>query len=204
MDIQEKLTYHNTLEARRQTILKSIQEQEKLTPELEKKIRACSSKTTLEDLYLPYKPKRRTRAMIAQEKGLEPLAKRITEQGTSGNPETEAAQFVNKEKGVQTLEDALAGARDIVAEQIAEKAEIRALIREAYFKTGTIVSAPSLSNTDENSKYKDYFDFSQPISAIPSHRYLAIRRGETEGVLRRKLVIDADAQIERMKEICKA
>jgi uncharacterized protein len=204
MDIQEKLTYHNTLEARRQTILKSIQEQEKLTPELEKKILTCSSKTTLEDLYLPYKPKRRTRAMIAQEKGLEPLANCITEQGTSGNPETEAAQFVNKEKGVQTLEDALAGARDIVAEQIAEKAEIRALIREAYFKTGTIVSTPSLSNTDENSKYKDYFDFSQPISAIPSHRYLAIRRGETEGVLRRKLVIDADAQIERMKEICKA
>lgn len=200
-DIQEKLTYYNTLESRRTTILKSIEEQGKLTDDLRLKIEACLSKTALEDLYLPYKPKRRTRAMIAREKGLEPLAELILTQAASGDVLAKAAQFINAEKEVASADDALAGARDIIAEQIAEKAEVRALIRDTYFKSGTIASTPSLSNTDENSKYKDYFDFSQPISAIPSHRYLAIRRGETEGVLRRKLAIDADPQIERMKEL---
>ena len=204
MDIQEKLTYYNTLESRRQTILKTIEEQGKLTDELKKKIKASLSKTELEDLYLPYKPKRRTRAMIAKEKGLEPLANLIAEQAAIGNPEEAAEGFINEEKEVATAEEALAGARDIVAEQIAEMAEVRALIREAYFKTGAITSSSSTKETDEDSKYKDYFDFSQPIAAIPSHRYLAIRRGETEGVLRRKLVIDAAPQIDRMKEICAA
>jgi uncharacterized protein len=204
-DIQEKLNYYNTLESRRQTILKSIEEQDKLTEELKKKIEECQSKTELEDLYLPYKPKRRTRAIIAKEKGLEPLANLIAEQGMEGDPESEAAKYVSEEKEVASAEEALKGARDIVAEQIAEKAEVRALIREAYFKTGTISSAPlTSSDSDENSKYKDYFDFSQPIDEIPSHRYLAIRRGETEGVLRRKLNIDADPQLERMKTICEA
>jgi len=203
-DIQEKLTYYNTLESRRQTILKSIEEQGKLTDELRKKIVACNSKTALEDLYLPYKPKRRTRATIAKKKGLEPLAEKILEQTAEGDPETEAAKFINAEKEVASANEALAGARDIIAEQIAEKAEVRALIRETYFKTGIITSTPALSSSDEHSKYKDYFDFSQPIDTIPSHRYLAIRRGETEGVLRRKLAIDADPQIERMKSICEA
>ena len=201
-DIQEKLSYYNTLESRRQTILKSIKEQDKLTDELKKKILACPSKTGLEDLYLPYKPKRRTRAMIAREKGLAPLAELILSQAASGDIEAEAAPFIREEKDVLTVEDALAGARDIIAEQIAEKAEVRALIRKAYFKTGAISSRPAVAaKADEDSKYKDYFDFSQPISDIPSHRYLAIRRGETEGVLRRKLAIDAEPQIERMKEI---
>ncbi|WP_372793927.1 Tex family protein [Pontiella sp.] len=204
-DIQEKISYYTTLESRRQTILSSIGEQGKLTDGLKKKIEQCQSKTGLEDLYLPYKPKRRTRAMMAREKGLEPLAELILAQGTSGDVEAEAAKFINEEKEVPTPEDALQGARDIIAEFIAEKAEVRALIREAYFKTGSIISAPALSSEkDENSKYKDYFDFSQPIDAIPSHRYLAIRRGETEGVLRRKLSIDADPQIERMKQIVEA
>ncbi len=204
-DIQEKLAYYNTLEARRQTILNSIEEQCKLTDELKKKIEASISKTELEDLYLPYKPKRRTRAMIAREKGLEPLAELILKQEISGDPEAEAAKFINEEKEVKTTDEALQGARDIIAEWIAEKAEVRALIREAYFKTGTISSAPSAaSEPDDNSKYKDYFEFSQPIDEIPSHRYLAIRRGETEGVLRRKLAIDADPQIERMKQLVEA
>jgi uncharacterized protein len=204
-DIQEKLGYYNTLEARRQTILKSIEEQGKLSDDLRLKIEECQSKTTLEDLYLPYKPKRRTRAMIAREKGLEPLAELILSQAATGNVEAEAAKYIDAEKEVETAEDALKGARDILAEQIAEQAEVRALIREAYFKTGTITSSPALSTApDENSKYKDYFDFSQPIEKIPSHRYLAIRRGETEGVLRRKLVIDAEPQLERMKQIVAA
>ncbi|MEE9367773.1 MAG: Tex family protein [Pontiella sp.] len=204
-DIQEKLAYYNTLESRRQTILNSIEEQGKLTDVLRLKIEECQSKTTLEDLYLPYKPKRRTRAMIAKEKGLEPLADLISGQGATGDVEAEASKFINEEKEVASTAEALAGARDIIAEKIAEKAEVRALIREAYFKTGEITSTPALSTAaDENSKYKDYFDFSQPIGAIPSHRYLAIRRGETEGVLRRKLAIDADPQVERMKNICEA
>jgi len=204
-DIQEKLSYYNTLEARRQTILKSIDEQGKLTDDLRLRIEGCQTKTGLEDLYLPYKPKRRTRAMIAKEKGLEPLADLILGQAATGDIEAEAAKYINEEKEVASAHDALHGARDIIAEQIAEKAEVRALIREAYFKNGTIASSPALSSeADENSKYKDYFDFSQPIDAIPSHRYLAIRRGETEGVLRRKLAIDADPQIERMKAIVEA
>lgn len=203
-DIQEKLTYYNSLEERRRTILKSIEEQDKLTDELRLKIVACTSKTVLEDLYLPYKPKRRTRATIAKEKGLEPLAELILQQG-QGDPTAEAEKFISEEKDVKTAEDALAGARDIVAERIAEMAEARALIRETYFKTGVIASSPAAgTEPDENSKYKDYFDFSQPIDNIPSHRYLAIRRGETEGVLRRKLTIDADPQIERMKDLCNA
>ena len=204
LDIQEKLAYYSTLEARRQTILKSIEEQGKLTGNLKKKITQCQSKTTLEDLYLPYKPKRRTRAMIAKEKGLEPLADLILQQGMESDPETAAAKFISAEKDVESTEKALAGARDIIAEQIAEKAEIRALIRKTYFKAGTISSSSASKATDDDSKYKDYFDFTQPVSAIPSHRYLAIRRGETEGVLRRKLAINADPQIERIKELFKA
>lgn len=201
-DIQEKLTYYNTLEARRQTILKSIEEQGKLTDNLKKKIAHCASKTELEDLYLPYKPKRRTRATIAREKGLEPLAERILQQTADGSPEAEATRFINPEKEVNTVEEALAGARDILAEQIAEKAEVRALIREAYFHTGVISSESIAKTADENSKYKDYFAFSQSIAEIPSHRYLAIRRGETEGILRRRLLIDADPQIDRIKTLC--
>ncbi len=204
-DIQEKLAYYNTLESRRVTILNSIEEQGKLTDDLRLKIEECPSKTLLEDLYLPYKPKRRTRAMIAKEKGLEPLAELILTQAADGDIDAEAATFIDAEKEVATAEDALAGARDIIAERIAEMAEVRALIREAYFKTGAITSTPALATeADENSKYKDYFDFSQPIEKIPSHRYLAIRRGETEGVLRRKLVIDADPRIERVKQLVEA
>ncbi len=203
LNIQEKLTYYNSLESRRQTILKSIDEQGKLTDDLLLKISGTLSKTELEDLYLPYKPKRRTRATIAREKGLEPLAERIALQTLENDPETEAAKYVNAEKEVEDIKAALAGARDIVAEQIAEKAEVRALTREAYTKHGIISSSPLKADANpETSKYKDYFDFSQPIADIPSHRYLAIRRGEAEGELIRRLEIDADPQIEQIKVIC--
>ena len=128
--IQERLTYYRELEDRRSTILKAISEQGKLTDELEAKLKACTSKTTLEDLYLPYKPKRRTRAMIAREKGLEPLATLILEQAQT-DPEAAAAAFVEVSKGVATAEEALAGARDIVAEWISENADVRGLVRQA-------------------------------------------------------------------------
>ena len=202
-DIQEKLLYYSTLEARRQTILKSIDEQGKLTDSLREQIEKTISKTELEDLYLPYKPKRRTRATIAKEKGLEPLAELIAAQSMETDPQSAAAAFINAEKEVASADDALAGARDIVAEQIAERAEVRALIRETYFKTGQIVSEAAKADVaPETSKYKDYFEFSQDISGIPSHRYLAIRRGETEGELRRRLVIDPAPVMEQMKKIC--
>ncbi|QHI68359.1 Tex family protein [Tichowtungia aerotolerans] len=203
LNIQEKLTYYNSLESRRQTILKSIDEQGKLTDDLRLKIEKTISKTELEDLYLPYKPKRRTRATIAKEKGLEPLAELILFQTLESDPETEAAKYINAEKEVEDTKAALAGARDIVAEQVAEKAEVRSLIREAYFKSGVIASKPlKMDANPETSKYKDYFDFSQPVADIPSHRYLAIRRGEAEGELIRRLEVDADPQIEQIKELC--
>ncbi len=203
LNIQEKLTYYNTLEARRQTVLKTIDEQGKLTDDLRLKIEETVSKTELEDLYLPYKPTRRTRATIAKEKGLEPLAELIATQSMECDPVTEAAKFIRAEKEVATAEDALAGARDIVAEQIAERADVRALVREAYSKHGLITSRPLKTDaTPETSKYKDYFDFSQPVSEIPSHRYLAIRRGEAEGELTRRLEVDADPQIEQIKILC--
>ena len=203
LDIQYKLTYYTTLDARRQTILKSIEEQGKLSDELLVKLATTTSKTELEDLYLPYKPKRRTRATIAREKGLEPLAIQILEQSLESDPLTAAAAFVDAQKDVATGEDALAGARDIVAEQVAERADVRALIRDAYFKTGVIASESLKAGAKpETSKFKDYFDFSQRIADIPSHRYLAIRRGESEGELNRKLVINAEQQLERLKELC--
>jgi uncharacterized protein len=203
LNIQEKLAYYNSLESRRQTILKSIDEQGKLTDDLLLKIAATTSKTELEDLYLPYKPRRRTRATIAREKGLEPLAELIALQTLESDPETEAAKYINAEKEVEDTKAALAGARDIVAEQIAEKADVRALIREAYSKHGIISSSPLKADANpETSKYKDYFDFSQPVADIPSHRYLAIRRGEAEGELIRRLEIDADPQIEQIKTLC--
>lgn len=203
LNIREKLAYYNSLESRRQTILKSIDEQGKLTDCLLLNISNTTSKTELEDLYLPYKPKRRTRATIAKEKGLEPLADLIRKQSVTSSPGAEAEKFICEETKVTTAEDALAGARDIVAEQVSEKADVRALLREAYFKTGKIASEPVNADTrPETSKYKDYFDFNQPIASIPSHRYLAIRRGETEGILHRKLIIDTEAQIEHIKTAC--
>ncbi len=202
-DIQEKLSYYTTLEDRRQTVLKSIEEQGKLTDELRAAIAGCESKTGLEDLYLPYKPKRRTRAAIAREKGLEPLAELILAQPVDADPAAVVMEFINEEKEVRTIEEALAGARDIIAEQIAENAQIRAAIREAYFKRGMISSKTAKADAvAETSKYKDYFEFSQAIADIPSHRYLAIRRGETEGELRRSLVVDAEPELARIRELC--
>lgn len=200
MQIQEKLAYYNTLESRRQTILHSIEEQGKLTDTLRRNIEQSFSKTELEDLYLPYKPKRRTRAMIAKEKGLEPLAHLILKQPAT-HPSSEARRFVNPQKGVESIEKALAGARDIVAERIAEKAKIRCRIRASYFKTGVISSKAISTESQEASKYRDYFSFSQSIRTLPSHRYLAIRRGETEGILRRKLTIDATPHIKYIKQV---
>lgn len=188
--IQERLNYHRELDDRRQTILKSIESQGKLTDELKAKILGCETKAALEDLYLPFKPKRRTRAMIARERGLEPLADSILAQG-SGDPDADAAAFVSEEKGVATAQDALAGARDIVAEKIAEDADVRGLVRDAYSAHAEIVSEVVDPKPEEPTKFEQYYDFREPVATIPSHRYLAIRRGQSEGVLRVRLELDS-------------
>ncbi|NQZ77688.1 MAG: RNA-binding transcriptional accessory protein, partial [Ekhidna sp.] len=182
--IRDRMQQLRDLDTRREAILKSIKEQEKLTPELEQKINEAKTMSALEDLYLPYKPKRKTRASVAKEKGLEPLALTILEQ-TNIDPDSEAANFIDPEKGVDDESQALQGARDIIAEMVNENAEARQKIRELFVKKGTISSKvlKSKSNDQEASKYKDYFEWDEPINKIPSHRLLAIRRGEKEGFL---------------------
>jgi uncharacterized protein len=182
--IEERRTYLVELDDRKKVVLAEIGKQGKLTDALEKKIRECQSKADLEDLYLPYKPKRRTRAIIARERGLEPLADRIWSQALEGNPADEARAFVSLEKEVPDVIAALAGARDICAERIAEDAGVRKLVREAYVKEGVIKVTKNEEFASKATKFDMYATFEEPVANIPSHRYLAIRRGETEGVLR--------------------
>jgi len=186
--IEERWSYLLELEERRETVLKSIAEQQKLTAELEAKIRACRQKTELEDLYLPYRPKRRTKATIARERGLEPLAEIIwAQQLAQGHPEEVAAPFVDAEKEVADAAAALAGAGHILAERIAEEAEIRALVRRLSWEKGEMVSKVARDKDGQVSKYEMYYDYREPIRAIPSHRMLAMRRGEKEEWLRLSL-----------------
>lgn len=203
--IEERRGYLLELEERRQAVLASIQEQGKLTPELEKRIRAAGTKTELEDLYLPYKPKRRTRAMIARERGLAPLAERILAQPSAGDPLREAASFVDAEKGVADAEAALAGARDIVAETVAEHAEVRALVREAFAKKGVLTTelARGAKDKPDYTKFEQYFEYREPVATIPSHRFLAIRRGEREGILRASISADVEPLERRIAGIMK-
>ena len=188
--IEERAAYVKELEERRQAILKEIEKQGKLTDELRKTIEACAEKARLEDLYLPYKPKRRTRATIAKERGLEPLADRIWAQGDDGKPAEAAVAFVSEEKGVADVEAALAGARDICAERISDDADVRAMVRETYVKSGVVVVGKTKEHADAVTKFDMYASFEEPVATIPSHRFLAIRRGEQEGVLRSQLRID--------------
>ncbi len=206
--IEERRAYLMELDDRRQAILKSIDEQGKLTDELRGKIAACTTKAALEDLYLPYKPKRRTRATAARERGLLPLAERILAQPLEGDPDAEAAAFVTeegveKDKAVPTVADALKGARDIVAEILAEKADVRARIRTAFAENGEVVSEAVAEKTAEPTKFEQYYDFREAVKTIPAHRFLAIRRGEAEGILRAHLEVDSDAliaQVEAMSQ----
>ena len=189
-NIEERRTYLVELEARRKSIISEIKSQGKLTPELEKRLLGVPTKAELEDLYLPFKPKRRTRATIAKERGLEPLANLIWAQGREGSPAASAQGFVNAEKEVADVTAALAGARDICAERIAEDPEVRKHTREAYVRDGSIRVSKTKDFEDKTTKFDSYASFEEPIAKIPSHRYLAIRRGETEGVLRAGLSVD--------------
>ena len=190
--IEERKGYLEELDARRTVILGSVEEQGKLTDELRAKIEGASTKAALEDLYLPFKPKRRTRAAIARERGLDPLAQRILAQPSEGDPSGEAAAFVDAEKGVEDAGAALAGARDIAAETVAENAEVSALVRDRFTRLGTLVSEAVPKKVDEGAKFADYFEFREPVASIPSHRFMAVRRGEREGVLRTNLVVEAE------------
>lgn len=192
-DIEERRTYLLELDARRAAVLSEIRSQGKLDAVLEAKIRAAATKAELEDLYLPYKPKRRTRAVIAKERGLEPLAELLWAQAKGEDADALAKSFVNSERGVADVETALAGARDIVAERIAEDASIRRSARETYFEEGMVAARKTPDYRDKATKFDAYASFEQPLGKIPSHRYLAIRRGEAEGVLRASLSIDKEA-----------
>ncbi len=191
-DIKERSEYLKEMDDRRSTIVESIESQGKMTDELKAKIEACETKSALEDLYLPYKPKRRTKATIAKEKGLEPLAELIFAQRTEGSPEKDAAGYIDSEKGVEDVAQALEGARHIVAEWISEDAGVRAFLREAYQQDALLVSQARDDWKEKDSKFKQYYDFSELVRKIPSHRYLAIRRGEHEMVLSVKLEIEEE------------
>jgi len=183
-DIAEKLTYFRDLVDRRETVLASIAEQGKLTDDLRARILATLDRSELEDLYLPYKPKRRTKATIARERGLEPLADYLWSQTPGPQDLIALAQsLVDPAKEVATIEDALEGARHIIAERISEDAEIRKPARVVMFDEGIIVSRKTLDAKDEQEKFKMYYEYREPVKTIPSHRMLAIRRGEAENVL---------------------
>jgi protein Tex len=188
--IQERCNYLKDLAERRATVLKTIQEQGKLTPDLERRIAAVTTKAELEDLYLPFRPKRRTRAQVAREQGLEPLAQKILAQESSGDPKAEAAKYVDAAKGVADVDAALQGARDIVAETVSEHADLRRLTREHWANEAFLVSERVESKAKEPTRFQHFYDFREAIVKIPSHRFLAVRRGEQEGVL--KVHLEAD------------
>jgi protein Tex len=199
--IRDRLAQLQQLDERRESILKTIEQQGKLTDELRDKILAAETLAVLEDLYLPYKPKRRTRATLAKERGLEPLARMVFEQRPDLDPEAEAAAFVNPEKGVESIEAALAGARDIIAEQASEDQQARSRIRELFFVHGQYESKVIEGKETEGVKYKDYFDWQEAVKSAPSHRVLAMRRGEKEGFLRMRVTVsepDALALLEQL------
>ncbi|MBX3198880.1 MAG: RNA-binding transcriptional accessory protein [Labilithrix sp.] len=191
--IEEKRDQIAALEERRGAVLSTIADQGRLTPELRAAIERCRTRAEIEDLYLPYRPKRKTRASIARERGLEPLARRILAQPSSGNVASEAAPFIAPTKGVPDAEAALAGARDIVAEIVAERSDARALVRARFDREGLVESSAVKAKTQQPTKFEAYYDYSERAKSIPSHRWLAIARGEAEGVLRVKVRVDEEA-----------
>ncbi len=193
--IKEQNEKFTELEKRKETILKTIDEQEKLSPELKSIIENCFDSVELEDIYLPYKPRRRTKATIAREKGLEVLAKIIMKQ-VEHDPEFRAKSFLNE--GAKSTDEALSGARDIIAEWINENQKARNIVRRG-FETGAIISSKIIKGKEEAAvKYQDYFDWSEPLKKCPSHRLLAMRRGENEGFLRVSITTDDERTLENL------
>lgn len=194
-DLQEQLIYQRELEERRASILQALNDSGKLTEELERDIWAADTKQRLEDLYLPYKPKRRTRAQVAREAGLEPLAMMLWEDPMR-DPETQAAAFVNPDKGVADVRAALDGARDILAEVFFENADMLEELREFLWKKAYLVSkvVPEKETDPAAAKYSDYFDYDEPIETVPSHRALAVFRGRQEGLLTVKVLLTEEEE----------
>lgn len=205
--IQEQYDKLKTISKRKETIRTTIEEQGKLTPELQERIEQCWDANLLEDLYLPYKPKKRTKAEIARQKGLEPLALKIMMQ-RGCNLDAEAQKFVRGE--VKDKEEALAGARDIIAEQVSENEEARKRVRRVFERTALITAKVIKGKEEEGDKFKDYFDFQEPLRKCSSHRLLALRRGEAEGVLRVSITPAEDEdclnqlnrQFVRLNDVC--
>lgn len=200
----ERYEYLSELEERKQTILKSIEEQGKLTDDLKAKIEACTQKTELEDLYLPFKPKKRTRATVAKEKGLEPLAEFIRRlnqpDAKASSLADEATKFVSDEKGVKSVQEALQGASDILAEAFAENADYRALVREFISQHGVFVSKIKDEFPEGTTKFETYRNFRASVSAIEPHQMLALRRGEAEGVLFFDIEFDEAEAVRRLEQ----
>jgi uncharacterized protein len=193
--IRERLLGLAELDQRRDSIIKSLEERSLLTEKLKADIAAADSVTRLEDIYQPYRPKRRTRAMIAKEQGLEPLADLLFAQEPGTNPQAEAANFVSAEKGVADVNAALTGARDIIAERVSDDANARAKLRALYWSEGIVKSKVMSDKQEAGAKFKDYFDWSEPVGKIPSHRLLAIRRGETEGFLMMRIAVEENSAL---------
>lgn len=196
--VSEQYDKLKEIEKRKETVVKTITEQEKMTPELKKRIDDCWDATELEDLYLPFKPRRRTRAQVAREQGLEPLATILMMQ-REREPEHAAQKFVKGE--VKDAEQALKGAQDIIAETVSEDERSRQQVRSAFRREAMIVSKviKAKADTDEAAKYRDYFDWQEPLKRCSSHRLLAMRRGEAEGVLRVAITVDGEECVERLK-----
>ncbi len=187
--VRDRLGQLREIEDSRAMILGSLDKHGHLTEELREKVSAADTMAALNDIYLPFKPKRRTRATMAKEKGLEPLALRIMEQ-TGIDPAAAAAGFIDPEKGVETEEDALAGARDIIAEMVNENERARAMMRELFFTKAVVSCRVAKGMEEKGAKYRDYFDWAEPLAGVPSHRMLAMRRGEKEDVLYFKIQPD--------------
>lgn len=188
-ELYDKLNYLRNLESKKQETIRLIDEQELLTDDIKTAIENASTLSEIEDIYRPFRPKRRTRATVAKEKGLEPLAKIILAQNKDDNIENIALDFIDPEKGVESAEDAIAGAQDIIAEEISDNADFRKDIRRMTVNDGLIISKAS---TEEDSVYRLYYDFSEPVKKLANHRLLAINRGEKEGFLSVKIDIDED------------
>lgn len=198
--LQERLGYYTELEERKATVLASIDDQGKLTPELAARIENTRLKNELEDLYLPYKPKRRTRAMLARERGLEPLADLVAaQQLADGTPEQAAAPFVDAQREVPDPAAALQGAADILAERLAEDADVRAVVRRLTWEQGAFCSRVAPDHAGTVSKFEMYYDYREPLREVPSHRMLAMRRGEKEEVLRLSIAAPEEELLQRLK-----
>jgi uncharacterized protein len=187
--VRDRLDQLREIEDNRTMILGSLEKHGHLTDELRAKVNAAETMAALNDIYLPYKPKRRTRATIAKEKGLEPLALLILDQ-TGVDPTAEAERYVDPEKGVASAKDALAGARDIIAEIVNENEQARAMMRELFFAKAVVSCRVAKGKEEEGAKYRDYFDWSEPLAGVPSHRMLAVRRGENEDILILRILPD--------------